>query len=157
LTCQRCGEIQTHYSYISKGLCVPCREEINYERKRNTLINRGKNQFKRWAKEDFVILDTETTGLSDDDEIIEIAIIDRNGHVLLNTLIKPINPISEQAKEIHGISNEDVKNAPYWKEVWKHVLSIIEGKKILIYNAEFDLKMIRNSCYKNNIKIPLSY
>ena len=40
-------------------------------------------------KEDYVILDTETTGLGDSDVIIQISIIDLDGNVLMDSLIKP--------------------------------------------------------------------
>lgn len=49
----------------------------------------------RWAKgvfknpKDWLILDTETTGLDSRDRIVEIAVIDLSGVVLLNTLVKP--------------------------------------------------------------------
>ena len=48
------------------------------------------------------ILDTETTGLYDDAEIVEISIIDENGGVLLDTLVKPLKPIPAEATAIHG-------------------------------------------------------
>jgi len=46
---------------------------------------------------DFVILDTETTGLYDDDEIVSIAIINSDGQTLLNQLVKPVRPIPADA------------------------------------------------------------
>lgn len=52
---------------------------------------------KRWIDKGFVILDTETTGLGFDDEIVEISIIDCAGYVLLNTLVKPSKSIPEAA------------------------------------------------------------
>ena len=60
------------------------------------------------------ILDTETTGLYDDAEIVEISIIDENGGVLLDTLVKPLKPIPAEATAIHGITNEMVATAPTW-------------------------------------------
>ena len=40
-------------------------------------------------KNNYVILDTETTGLGDNDVIVQLGILDLNGNVLLDTLIKP--------------------------------------------------------------------
>lgn len=51
---------------------------------------------KEWVQEwltNCLILDTETTGLGDDAEIVEIAIIDQDKNVLLNSLVKPSKPI----------------------------------------------------------------
>ena len=62
-----------------------------------------------------VFLDTETTGLDPDhDELLEIAIVDDSGEVLLDTLIKPStnNPVWPEAEAIHGIAPEMVADAP---------------------------------------------
>jgi DNA polymerase-3 subunit epsilon len=63
---------------------------------------------KGWVqnKEKYVILDTETTGLESNAEIIEIAIINIDEHILFNSLIKPENPVPADAFDVHGISNE---------------------------------------------------
>lgn len=90
---------------------------------------------------DFVVLDTETTGVLDA-EICQIAIIDSNGNELLNTLVKPSKPIPEQASRIHGISNDGVKDAPAWAEVQPQMRDILRGKDVVIYNATFDRKMM---------------
>lgn len=59
-------------------------------------------------------MDTETTGLSDDDEIIEIAVISEDGEVLLDTFVKHTSrvEISKGARNIHGIKKRSLKNAP---------------------------------------------
>ena len=62
-------------------------------------------------KSDFVILDTETTGLNERAEIVELSIIDKNGNTLFDRLIKPKGHIPRDAEQIHGISNADVENA----------------------------------------------
>ena len=96
---------------------------------------------------DFVILDTETTGLDDKAEIVEIAIIDNNGNVLLNSYIKPSKPIDENSKavEIHGITNETVANAPTWPEIYPQILPILLDKSVVIFNANFDTRLINQT------------
>lgn len=54
----------------------------------------------------YIILDTETTGLDNTAEIVEISVINDQGEVLLDTLIKPTKPIPGDATAIHGITNE---------------------------------------------------
>lgn len=90
---------------------------------------------------DFVVLDTETTGILDA-EICQIAIIDSDGNELLNTLVKPSQPIPEGATRIHGISNDGVKDAPTWSTVQPLVRDILRGKNVVIYNAKFDRKLM---------------
>jgi DNA polymerase-3 subunit epsilon len=92
-----------------------------------------------------VYLDTETTGLKQTDEIIEISIIDDDGKPLVETLVKPSQPIPADATAIHGISNEEVKSARAWPIVWPEIRSALFGRMIVIYNAEFDLRMLQQS------------
>jgi len=90
-------------------------------------------------------LDTETTGLNPLDEIVEICIVDYDGTVRINTLVRPTRSISSDVIRVHGITNAMVQNAPTWKEVWPEVLAILSGRKVGVYNAEFDLKMMQQS------------
>ena len=67
---------------------------------------------------DTVYLDTETTGLSAEDEIVEITIIDDNGEPLINTLLKPVNHTHwPDAERVHGISPIDIRHAPTQKQI----------------------------------------
>ena len=63
--------------------------------------------------ETWVILDTETTGLDNTAEAIQIGVLAPDGNVLLNTLVNPICHIPENVTHIHGITNEMVEDAPW--------------------------------------------
>ena len=89
-------------------------------------------------KESYVILGTETTGLSSEDEILEISIIDLDGKPLLNTLVKPICDIEPDAEAIHGISASMLENEPTFADVYPKIMEAIAGKQICIYNKRFD-------------------
>lgn len=101
---------------------------------------------------DWVILDTETTGTSRRDEIVQIAILSCDGTVLLDTLVKPTQRIPIDATAIHGITDEDVLMAPSFPEVYKEVQSVLQGKTIVIYNAQFDIRLIQQSLAKYNLR-----
>ena len=90
-------------------------------------------------------LDTETTGTDQKSEIVEICIIDDDGASVFQSLVKPAASIPAQATQIHGITNELVKNAPPWYRVWPEVEAILSGRGIGIYNAEFDLRMLEQT------------
>ncbi|NIM92710.1 MAG: 3'-5' exonuclease [Anaerolineales bacterium] len=90
-------------------------------------------------------LDTETTGLGPGDEIVEISILDSEGEVLLDSLVRPVKKIPPDAVAIHGITDETVRDALTWADIWPEVARVIEGMEIAIYNAEFDLRMMRQS------------
>ena len=86
-----------------------------------------------------LFLDTETTGLTTTDQIIEVAIVDQIGKVLLNTLVNPgrvaINPHAEAA---HGITASMLRGAPSLADLWPQIRSILSGNRVVIYNAKFD-------------------
>ncbi len=92
-----------------------------------------------------VILDTETTGLGKQAEICEIAMIDGNGKVLLNTLVKPTHQIPKEATAIHNITNKMVADAPSWSDIHSQFCKIIKGKNLHIYNAEYDIRLIKQT------------
>ena len=101
------------------------------------------NTARRWLAENRLILDTETTGLSGLDEIVEIAIINARGDVILDTLIKPSKSIPAEATAIHGITNEMVANAPCWSEVHHDVCGLItRSSGFVAYNSQYDSRLI---------------
>lgn len=104
---------------------------------------------------DFVVMDTETTGLGPDAEIVEISIIDADGTDLFTSLVRPNMPILPHVVEIHGIKNEMVRNAPTWADVHDCVMHLFSNRKIAIYNADYDLRMIRQCSDFAGCKLPL--
>ena len=85
-----------------------------------------------------IYVDTETTGLSNTDEIVEIAIVD-DTQVLLNTLVRPRQHEDWiEAQGIHGISPDMVKEAPTYDEIRATVASLFKGQDVVIYNADYD-------------------
>ncbi len=92
-----------------------------------------------------VYLDTETTGLERSDEIVEISVIDDDGQVLLESLVKPSQAIPAVTTRIHGITDEEVRAARTWPAVWPEVRGVLFGRLIVIYNEEFDLRMMQQS------------
>lgn len=95
--------------------------------------------------ESFLILDTETTGLDETAEIVEISIIDHLGNVLLDTLVKPTKVIPSSATAIHGITDEMVATAPTYADIHSTVLAILEQGTCYIYNSSYDTRIIRQT------------
>lgn len=98
-----------------------------------------------WKSNNFVILDTETTGLYYPAELVQIAIIDFMGDIVIETLVKPKNPIPTEATAIHGIEDSDVENAETWLALRENILALLAGKHVIIYNANFDMGIISNT------------
>ena len=86
-----------------------------------------------------VYLDTETTGLHESDEIVELTIIDDNGEPLINTLVKPRYHTSwPSAERVHGISPIDVRHAPTQKQISGKIRDVVRDTRVVIYNAPYD-------------------
>lgn len=110
-----------------------------------------------WLNNDnAVIVDTETTGLETDDEIIEIAIIDMSGAVLYDSLVKPLfAEVSEGALRVNPLFRVDsLDMAPSWDEVLPEIERILENKTVIAYNAKFDSRLIRQTCRIHKLKPP---
>lgn len=92
-------------------------------------------------------LDTETTGLSESAEIIELAIVDRNGVVLFEERFRPVNVSSwPDAQAIHGIYPEDVRDCPLISDRWDVIYAIVSKfDRVVIYNKSYDLPILSNS------------
>jgi DNA polymerase-3 subunit epsilon len=92
-----------------------------------------------------VYLDTETTGLGDADQIVEICILDHEGQPLVNTLVKPRQQIPPDATAIHRITNAMVAAAPLWSDVWPTVVAALADRTVAIYNADYDLRLMKQT------------
>jgi DNA polymerase-3 subunit epsilon len=108
----------------------------------------------RWLATRPVFLDTETTGLGPEAEICEIAVIDHQGRTLLDSLVKPRQPIPQEATDVHGICNADVAVAPQLPDLWGHLTFLLIVKPVVIYNADYDLRLIRQSAAAWDLTVP---
>ena len=97
-----------------------------------------------------IVLDTETTGLSvrDGHRIVEIGCIELDNLVptknIFHVYLNPERKVSEKAFEVHGYTDEFLSTKQKFVEIAKDFLSFIEGKKIIIHNAEFDIGHLNN-------------
>jgi DNA polymerase-3 subunit epsilon len=89
---------------------------------------------------DPLFIDYETTGLSKDDRVVEVCVIDGSGRVLLSTLVNPERHIPAQATAVNGIDDDDVSDAPTWAEVAPALESLIGGRTVVAHNASFEAK-----------------
>ncbi len=108
---------------------------------------------RRWLKQEPVYLDVETTGLEDEDEVIEVGLVDHTDQVLMETLVQPVKPISDGAREVHGISNEAVGSAPSWDEVHDRFQEHVRDRLVIIYNEAFDVGMVNTSAGKHDCSV----
>lgn len=93
-----------------------------------------------------VVIDTETTGLDNDAEVCEIAAVDIYGNVLINTLVRPSVNMPQDAMDIHGITDDDLVDAPSFSKVLPSLHLSTVGRLLLSYNAQFDRRVLAQSC-----------
>jgi DNA polymerase III subunit epsilon len=95
-----------------------------------------------------VFLDTETTGLSfrDGHKIVEIACIETQDLIatgkVFHKLINPKRSIPTEAYNVHGFSEDFLKDKATFDQIADEFLSFIKDKKIIIHNAAFDLDFL---------------
>lgn len=94
-----------------------------------------------------VILDTETTGLNSESELLQVSIIDGNGKTLFDSYIKPYGTESwKEAERINGITSKTVKRAPFLHEVASQIITAINSGNTLIgYNIGFDIARLKDN------------
>lgn len=109
-------------------------------------------------KNPVVFLDLETTGINIvTDRIVEIALLKINldgteEEKLLR--INPEMPIPEEASSIHGIYDDDVKDAPTFKEVAKTLAKFLEGCDLAGFNSNrFDIPLLAEEFLRAEIDI----
>lgn len=95
-----------------------------------------------------IILDTETTGIDPKEghRVIEIGCVEmKNRRLTGNTLHLYINPereVEKEAIQIHGITNEFLKDKPIFNDVAKELCDFIQDAEIIAHNAKFDINFL---------------
>ena len=92
-----------------------------------------------------IYLDTETTGLKNADQIVEICLLEHDGTVLFESLVKPTVKIPPDAVRVHHITDALVAAAPTWLELWPQLEPLLAQRRIAIYNADYDLRLMQQS------------
>ena len=97
-----------------------------------------------------IILDTETTGLDAalGHRILEVAAVELVDRRLtgnhLHRYINPQRPSDEGALQVHGLTEEFLRDKPKFGEIAAELLDFINGAELVIHNASFDLSFLDN-------------
>lgn len=101
-----------------------------------------------WRDLPIALVDVETTGRDASvDRVVEVGIaVGRGGEVIAryNWLINPGIPIPDEAKAVHGISDDDVKSSPKFEAVAPEIAAALSGCIPAAYNAQFDRAFMVN-------------
>ena len=108
-----------------------------------------------------IVLDTGTTGISvkEGHRIVEIGCIELNNLIptknKFHCYLNPERKVSEKAFEVHGYSDDFLSKQKKFKEIVEEFLNFIDGKKLVIHNAEFDIAHLNHELKllgKNELK-----
>lgn len=117
----------------------------------------AKTTAREWAqkmlKSRAVILDFETTDIKDA-EIVQVGVVDMDGNAVLETLVKPATRISPGAMAVHGITHDQVKDAPLFEGVYVTLSSALAGKIVIAYNADFEKMVLKSVCTRRKLPMP---
>ncbi|WP_236975230.1 3'-5' exonuclease [Membranihabitans maritimus] len=111
---------------------------------------------------DLCFLDIEATGLHViHDRIVQLALIkypkDGSDPTEYVALVNPGRPISEEAFNVHGISEQMVKDKPYFKDIAEEVLSFIGDADLSGYNSNrFDIPMLMEELDRAGFPLDMS-
>ena len=106
---------------------------------------------------DVVIVDTETTGLGDRAEVIEVAVLDTTGAVRFEALSLPQGRIPRDASDIHGLTRAILKaeGARPWPDVHSKLAAVLDGAAVVLaWNAEFDARLLVQTASRHGLTFP---
>lgn len=101
---------------------------------------------------EYVILDTETTGIEYDDEVIQLTCLDVAGNVLYDGYFNPTKTSHWAAAKKHKLSKYFLAKQPEWRDEWPKISSLLQGKTILAHNSDFDQRLIQQTCQRYELE-----
>ena len=131
-----------------RDVVLPGTPEVVVQRY-ETLADRALTREFGLIEDDVVVLDTETTGLSSqDNELIEIAAVRLSGREVTDRFQTFVHPrkgvIPEEIVRLTGITNADVQHAPSAPEAVAQLGEFVAGQPVIAHNATFDRTFVES-------------
>lgn len=110
--------------------------------------------------DDYIVLDTETTGLADKNGLPDIVALgitvvkNRDIAESVEFETRPQKRISEEAQSIHGITNEQAANFESFESQWKQIAEYLKDQLIVIHNASFDWPILLDHVVRYMLAMP---
>lgn len=104
--------------------------------------------------DDWLVLDTETTGLGLAAEPVEIAVLDSSGVVRFHRLIRPRCPVEKEASRLHGLGGADLVSAPPFEAIKTELFQLIDLRTVVAYSAEFDRRVVEGAFLRASSRPP---
>lgn len=110
--------------------------------------------------DDYLVLDTETTGLADEKGLPDIVTLGltvvRNREIAESVEFetRPQRRISEEAQAVHGISNEQAAKFESFESQWGEIADYLKGQLVVIHNASFDWPILIDHVDRYHLVLP---
>ncbi len=111
--------------------------------------------------DDYIVLDTETTGLPDENglpDIVTLGITVVRNREIAETIefkTQPQKRISDEAQSIHGITNEQAAAFESFDSQWQRIAGYLKDQLIVIHNASFDWPILLDHVERYGMEMPL--
>lgn len=140
--CRDCGSRPTSKEDLVDGRCEACTH---------------KGMVREWVQEaeevlhglaaadDWVAVSLKATGVDERAEVVQIAIVNPAGELLMNQLVRPSTPIQYRAWKVHGIRDEHVAGAPVFADVYPALVEHLAGRRALTYGADYQARVLRQT------------
>lgn len=101
---------------------------------------------------EFVVLDTETTGLTGDDEVIQVGITDMHGKELYSKWFYPEQEVNPYAAKVNHKTKKLLNGNPIFSESdWEEIKKVINGRPVLGHNIPFDKRLLSQTLKRYGI------
>lgn len=100
--------------------------------------------------QDPLFLDTETTGLGNTAQALEIGLVNALGETVYHTRLKPTVSIDPGAAAVHGISEAELADAPSWPDIAAQLQQHIGSRPLVIFNMDFDMRILKQTAAAHN-------
>ena len=96
-------------------------------------------------------LEIDTTGLSDQDEIVRVTLMDLTGTLQDDLFFKPSHPLSVEASAANGLTDTMLHFAPSLLDMWEIIRVRIYGHYVLSFSQAFDTKKLEEAAARHHL------
>lgn len=171
-TCERCDYYDSSHglnSYRSRDdggiwnvrrddgihrYCIECRHYFFWIDRRRQIEEGMKALIESGDR--FALVDIESTGKPEyaGFQCVEIGIVDQGGSVLYQSLVRPDAAMQKKARELTGLTDEQLASAPSFAEIWPGVAEVLSSyPAYYAYNAPFDRKALLASAGRSGVVV----
>ena len=103
------------------------------------------------ANDSVRFLEIDTTGLTDQDEIVRVTLVDLAGTLTDDLFFKPSHLLSAEASAANGLTDEILHYAPDLQDMWEIIRARVYGHYVLSFSQAFDIKKLNEAAARHHL------